>query len=58
MTGLERTFSFMKGEHVDHPPFHPIIMRWAAQYAGIKYRDFCLDPFSKCMSNDPVCKRF
>jgi uroporphyrinogen decarboxylase len=48
MTGLERTFSFMKGEHVDHPPFHPIIMRWAAQYAGIKYRDFCLDPFSKC----------
>lgn len=48
MTGLVRTLSFLKGESVDHPPFHPIIMRWAAKYAGIKYRDFCLDPFSKC----------
>jgi MtaA/CmuA family methyltransferase len=48
MTGLERSLSFIKGEYVDHPPFHPIIMRWAAKYAGIKYRDFCLDPFAKC----------
>jgi uroporphyrinogen decarboxylase len=48
MTGLERTLAFLKGETVDHPPFHPIIMRWAAKYAGIKYRDFCLDPYSKC----------
>ncbi len=48
MTGLERTISFLKGDSVDRPPFHPIIMRWAAKYAGIKYRDFCLDPFSKC----------
>jgi MtaA/CmuA family methyltransferase len=48
MTGLERSISFIRGETVDHPPFHPIIMRWAAKYAGIKYRDFCLDPSSKC----------
>jgi MtaA/CmuA family methyltransferase len=48
MTGVERTFSFIKGEAVDHPPFHPIIMRWAAKYSHIKYRDFCLDPVSKC----------
>jgi uroporphyrinogen decarboxylase len=48
MTGLERTLTFLKGDFTDHPPFHPIIMRWAAKYAGIKYRDFCLDPFSKC----------
>jgi MtaA/CmuA family methyltransferase len=48
MTGAERTLSFIKGEPVDHLPFHPIIMRWAARYAGIKYRDFCLDPLSKC----------
>ena len=48
MTGLERTLLFLNGETVDHPPFHPIIMRWAAKYAGIKYRDFCLDPASKC----------
>jgi len=48
MNGLERTLSFIKGDPVDHPPFHPIIMRWAAKYAGINYRDFCLDPDSKC----------
>jgi MtaA/CmuA family methyltransferase len=48
MTGLKRTLSFLNHESVDHPPFHPIIMRWAAKYAGIKYRDFCLDPLSKC----------
>jgi uroporphyrinogen decarboxylase len=23
-------------------------MRWAAKYAGVRYRDFCLDPLSKC----------
>jgi MtaA/CmuA family methyltransferase len=48
MTGLERTLAFIKGEDVDQLPFHPILMRWAAKYAGIKYRDFCLDPMSKC----------
>jgi MtaA/CmuA family methyltransferase len=48
MTGLERTILFMNGESVDHPPFHPIIMRWAAKYAGINYRDFCLIPDAKC----------
>ncbi|OGV17458.1 MAG: hypothetical protein A2X47_11285 [Lentisphaerae bacterium GWF2_38_69] len=48
MTSLERTLKFIKGEKVDRPPFHPIIMRWAAKYAGVKYRDFCLDYKSKC----------
>ena len=48
MTGLERTLSFLDGDSAYSPPFHPIIMRWAAKYAGIKYRDFCLDPASKC----------
>jgi uroporphyrinogen decarboxylase len=48
MTGLERTFALLKGEKVDRLPFHPIIMRWAARYAGIKYRDFCIDPLVKC----------
>lgn len=43
MTGLDRTQAFLAGESVDRPPFHPIIMRWAARYAGVKYRDFCLD---------------
>jgi MtaA/CmuA family methyltransferase len=58
MTGLERTLSFLKGESVDHPPFHPIIMRWAAKYAGIKYRDFCRDPYSKCKAMSLCAKDF
>jgi MtaA/CmuA family methyltransferase len=48
ITGLERTLAFIKGEVVDHAPFHPIVMRWAARYAGVKYRDFCLDYRAKC----------
>ncbi len=48
MNGLERTRAFLKGESVDRPPCHPILMRWAACYAGIPYRDFCLLPEKKC----------
>lgn len=47
MTGLHRTLDFLLGNPVDRPPFHPIIMRWAVRYAGVKYRDFCLDYRSK-----------
>jgi len=50
MTGLERTLDFLAGRPVDRAPFHPIIMRWAAKYAGFKYRDFCLDYRAKCES--------
>lgn len=48
LTGLQRTRAFIAGNAVDRPPFHPIIMRWAAKHAGVKYRDFCLDPLAKC----------
>jgi MtaA/CmuA family methyltransferase len=58
MTGLERTLLFLNGESVDHPPFHPIIMRWAAKYAGIKYRDFCLNPYAKCKAMNLCAKDF
>jgi uroporphyrinogen-III decarboxylase len=51
MTGLERTILFLDGEQVDRPPFHPIIMRWAAKYAGVKYRDFCTIPEVKTSAN-------
>jgi uroporphyrinogen decarboxylase len=50
MTGLERTLKFLAGESVDHPPFHPIIMRWAAKYADVRYRDFCTVPEAKCQA--------
>lgn len=48
MTARERTLNFIAGRAVDRPPFHPIIMRWAARYAGVKYGAFCLDYRQKC----------
>jgi MtaA/CmuA family methyltransferase len=50
MNSLERTLNFIKHQPVDRPPFHPIIMRFAAKYAGVKYRDFCLNYRDKCYS--------
>lgn len=47
-TGRQRTLDFLAGNPTDRPPFHPIVMRWAARHAGVKYRDFCLDPAGKC----------
>lgn len=44
MNALERTLAFIQGDKIDRLPFHPIVMRFAARHAGIKYRDFCLDP--------------
>ncbi len=48
MTGRQRTLAFLDGRPVDRRPCHPIIMRWAARYAGVPYRDFCLDYRRKC----------
>lgn len=48
MNGYERTVAFIRGEAVDRPPLHPIVMRFAAQYAQVPYRDFCLDHTAKC----------
>ena len=48
LTGRQRTLDFIIGKEVDRPPFHPIIMRWAAKYADVKYRNFCQDYHSKC----------
>ena len=51
MNSFERTHAFIKGEKTDRLPFHPILMRWAAKYAGVPYRDFCLDPAAHCEAN-------
>jgi len=40
MNSLQRTMDFLEGRTVDHPPFHPILMRFAAKYSGVNYRDF------------------
>ena len=58
MTGLERTIAFINGKPVDRPPFHPIIMRWAAKYSGVKYREFCTIPSSKCRAMIHCAKDF
>jgi uroporphyrinogen decarboxylase len=51
MNSLQRTLDFIDGKTVDRPPFHPILMRFAAKYAGAKYRDFCLDYRTKVQTN-------
>ena len=48
MNGYQRSIAFLKNGTVDRPPFHPIIMRWAARHAGTSYREFCLNPEAKC----------
>lgn len=58
MTGLERTLAFIGRQSMDRPPFHPIIMRWAAKYAKVKYREFCTDPVSKCTAMIRCAKDF
>ena len=51
MNSLQRTQDFIEGKKVDRPPFHPILMRFAAKYAGVKYRDFCLGYRTKVQTN-------
>lgn len=51
MNSLQRTQDFINGLTVDRPPFHPILMRFAAKYAGVKYKDFCLNFKDKCETN-------
>jgi MtaA/CmuA family methyltransferase len=58
MNSLQRTQDFIEGRSVDRPPFHPILMRLAAKYARVKYRDFCLDYQTKCEVNILCSKDF
>ena len=51
MNSLQRTMDFLEGRTADRPPFHPILMRFAAQYCGVNYRDFCLNYQDKCSVN-------
>ena len=58
MNSLERTLAFINNQKVDRPPFHPILMRFTAQYTGVNYRDFCLSPEIKCAANIKCAKDF
>lgn len=43
MNGRERTLAFLEGRPVDHVPFHPLVMQYAAEMTGVKYGAFCTD---------------
>lgn len=58
MNSLQRTQDFIEGLSVDRPPFHPILMRLAAKYAGVRYKDFCLDYKTLCEVNMLCSKDF
>lgn len=58
MNPLQRTIDFINNQKVDRPPFHPIVMRFTAQYAGVNYRDFCLNPEVKVKANIKCAQDF
>ena len=58
MNGLERTLAFISGNPVDRPPVHPILMRWAARHAGVKYRDYILSPSAKTSATIRCAEEF
>ncbi len=43
MTGRERILAMIEGSPVDHLPFMPITMMFAADRIGVKYRDYATD---------------
>lgn len=43
MNGRERTLAFLQGRPVDHVPFHPLVMQYAAELTGVHYGAFCTD---------------
>ena len=51
INSLQLTQDFINELTVDRPPFHPILMRFAAKYTGLKYKDFCLNYKDKCETN-------
>jgi MtaA/CmuA family methyltransferase len=40
MNGLERTNAMMRGEKVDRLPVHPLLMTFAAKYAGVSFKEY------------------
>ncbi len=58
MNSLQRTFDHIENKEVDRLPFHPILMQYTARYAGVNYRDFCLNPETKCDANIRCARDF
>ena len=51
MTGLERYVAVLRGQPADVLPRVPILMRFAAEYAGARYDAFCTDHRVKSEAN-------
>ncbi len=58
MNSLQRTFDHIENKAVDRVPFHPILMQFTAKYADVNYRDFCLNPETKCDANIRCARDF
>jgi MtaA/CmuA family methyltransferase len=43
MNGRERILAHLAGKPVDRLPYMPITMMFAADYAGVRYRDYAMD---------------
>ncbi len=41
MNGYKRTIDFISNSKIDRAPYHPILMRFASNYAKINYKIFC-----------------
>jgi len=58
MNSLQRTFDHIEYKEVDRIPFHPILMQFTVKYAEVNYRDFCLNPETKCDANFRCARDF
>ncbi len=56
MTLKQQLLAFMNRES-DRVPFMPIFMRYCAGFAGLRYRDFVLDPRAHCAANTALAGR-
>ncbi len=58
MNPRERTLAFLAGAPVDHPPFHPLVMQYAATKTGIVFRDYCLDHRKQCYAMIEFARKY
>ena len=49
---------FLNGTRPEAIPFMPIFMRFAARFAKVPYREFCLDPQAHCQANWETAEAF
>lgn len=58
MTPLERYLAVCKGQLPDRAPVSPFIMQFAAQVAGVSYRDYCLHGEIMAQAQMTCARRF